>query len=576
VRVVQVGAPSTEDIQGFVKETFDVEADNRWLRCLSEESGVSQAYLLARARAIRKNSSSARKLEGRAHDVITSSLKLHIPTGGLQSCRRIPLPTISADMAMKTLQMFDDLPPLFQTLTKVLAVATRAVPLKTPNIIVWQVMNDLYGEIDSVHFATVIEEMKDMHLLKTEINQKVDKLSFESPVIARIALNVCTPQQIRIIADALLYRLESMKTCDFLVPMAMADMCHEIGRDIEMKQCWRLAYRHFVQQPDLSSFERAWWNEQLADAITSTGRNPKSVLGNDFHAPVLSEPMLPTSLVRLRAYEAEICFGPLAHTLSTISRNIVQEYGAHARADNDLKYTLGSDGISIRQLYETQMSSLEEFLDSNDFDVSKETLEEELELVKVLTTPSSSAEQVAENARRFLDELVEDYILPRKRRLRSCIACVTSGTPDAISLCSDSALVAAYEKTLVGKCWKDMLEDALMTMAVKNWKPRLTPECASLPVFSLQTICRLRDKFLKQTYGQRMNDEQFRVQKKYVFSDFQAFLISTAVIYNATDGPDKTRSQQCLRRENISLGFVSEEGTESEDDSEPRSTAALA
>ena len=576
VRIVKVEESTDDETKSFIREAFDLEPDDRWLRCHKEASGVSLAYLLERAKALRKMSSMPSNGEdgnARASDVITRGAGLHIPAGSLQHCQRLPLSHISADLAMKTLQLFDDLPPLFQTLIKVVAIATRQANFKLPNIVAWKVMNDLYGDIDSSRFAVVIGEMTDMHLLKISVDRSMDKISFETPIVADVALTVCTPNQIQIISEALLYRLEAMMNHDFKVPLVIADLLHATGaREAQKKKCWRRAYEGFLNANDYDpkyggKVERYWWLEHFNDVITLAGYEPSEVLGEDFSVPVFQEEIMPARMLKLKSYVPPISLGPLGHTLSTIGRALFHDYGAYVRSDYDAKEKNQIEISAASSRYLKEVAIMEAFLSKCGLEAAKHELAEERTLINWLASTSSSEDEVLLKAESFHAKLVKMHVHVRSERIRDFVSCLTE-IPDVVTHCHDKAIKAAYAKTHVNKCWKDRFEDSLMVMAVINWKPRIVPECQSLPVLSLQTICQIRGQFFSGKAAFKGNDGEMEdLAHGYIFADFQGFLIMTALLYNAMDTHGVGLTPHKLQRTPSDSGLTDLiEDTEREDD----------
>lgn len=521
-------------MRSLVREKFDLEPDYRWLRTHSEASGVSIAYFLERAKAIRAMSKENHDRKG--GDMVTNELTLtmknlkgNVLLAGVSE--------ISADMAMKTLQLFDDLPPLFQTLTKIIAIATKKAHFKIPSIVVWKVMNDLYGDLDSDRFGVVITEMKEMHLFKVVVDRNMDKIFFASPIVADVAMSTCTPSQIRFISEALLYRLDSMMMHEWKVPLVMADLYHDLRRNEDKKkECWKKAYKAFTRELKEASYvvelERAWWMEYFSDVITLAGYSPTKVLGKDFSAPKTSVERAPEIILELGAYVGPITLGPLGHTLSVLSRNLFQDYGASVREADEEKAEIRKAIAGSRRRYFREVNILERYLRDIGLEEDPDRLADERLLIHDLTSSSLTGDEVLAKAKRFFGELVRDYVFPRLERIRDCVTCV-SGIPDVVEECQDEALLLAYKKVVRGKCWKDKTEDALMALAVNNWKPRALPECTSLPVSHRQTICQIRDKFLKQKAVR--NGDEISGRQEYLFSDFKAFLIVTSLLYNAMD-----------------------------------------
>ena len=574
VKVVRVEESTEEELKSIVREKFDLEPDWRWLRCHKEASGVALKYLLERAHALRKLSSNPNCYGGEqnARDLVTSSMRLHIPSGSIQSCHELPLSHVSATLAMKTLQIYDDLPPLYQTLAKVLAIATRQPCFKIPSTVLWKVMNDLYGDIESSRFATVIQEMKDMHLLRVTIDCNMDKVSFETPIITKVVLTVCTPTQIRIITEALLYRLEAIMNHSFKVPLVIADLLHEIGtRESRMKKCWKRAYVSFLEVAERDADfggaeERQYWMEYFSDVITMAGFYPTDILGDEYKVQATTEEALPPRMLRLRSFVPPISLGPLAHTLSAMSRALCRDFGAHVSGDYDLKTQNQIDISAAATRYLREVEIVESFLGMSGLEATKDQLNEERTLVNYLASTSSSAEEVALKSESYQTKLVREHIRGRLGRIRDLASCLKD-VADVMTNCNDKAIKEAYEKSLSDKCWKDRFEDSLMAMAAMNWKPRNVPECECLPISSLQTVCNIRDQFFSGTAASSKEDnsEDGKVDDvlphRYVFADFQAFLIMTALIYNAMDtkGADLTLPKIRRRPSDSNLDDVLEE-----------------
>jgi hypothetical protein len=74
------------------------------------------------------------------------------------------------------------------------------------------------------------------------------------------------------------------------------------------------------------------------------------------------------------------------------------------------------------------------------------------------------------------------------------------------------------------------VQNALVTLAIMNWTPKLLPE--NLPLFHYQTVARIRDQVLH-----RLTDEETKQLKhQHTIDDFEAFLITTGVLNDKHEG----------------------------------------
>jgi hypothetical protein len=114
---------------------------------------------------------------------------------------------ISADVAMRFTQIYDDLPPFADSVEGCDNRDKRGF-FKLPLTLLWEVLNDLIAEGDADVFDIVIKEMKEMWLLKLSQEDNQTVVIFQCPAIGDIAMDVCTPVQVQSIARALIDRLQ--------------------------------------------------------------------------------------------------------------------------------------------------------------------------------------------------------------------------------------------------------------------------------------------------------------------------------------------------------------------------------
>lgn len=528
---MEVGESSQQELRAFVQDECDAEVDDRWLRCHQEASGSTLLYMLRRSKAIRDISDSSNS-NGLVREEITRDLKLHIPCGYVENCRQYPVVHCSAEITMKTTQIFDELPPLFQSMTKVLSIATRRGLFKVPTSVTRHVMDDLYGGLDDKQFETMTREMIEMYLLKSETSGGVETVGFRAPSLGHVALDVCTPHQIQTISSALVHQLGLVLTHNFKIPLMMALLSHDIGEgDEDVNHYWRAGYMMFRKESnDWSNGERNWWLERIADLVVSSGGDPSSILGKEFSTKHVEEALVPHQLKQLKSYVAPISFGPMGHTVSVISRSLFQDYGAHSRSDNETKENLRKAFASAHVRYLKEVKELEGFLAKENLAATESQQQSELELIDYLCSESTSAEDVCAKSDKFITDFMDGVVRPRLERLRLVVCMVGNGSesPSVFFESNNAPIEAAYSRLRECKCWKDSTELALMVLAVANWKPTRVPDCELLPAFYYQTIVRIRDSVLKEECARVTKESGLRHVSS--FEDFEAFLIVTALL----------------------------------------------
>jgi hypothetical protein len=110
-------------------------------------------------------------------------------------------------------------------------------------------------------------------------------------------------------------------------------------------------------------------------------------------------------------------------------------------------------------------------------------------------------------------------------RLYSLVAKLREeGIPEVV-MNAQPAIRRAYEALQVPKNRNDAAQDALMTLATLNWKPKPVPE--QLCLIYYQTVARLRNKVLKRLTPKQLVG--FRHQQSV--DDLEAFLVVTPLLY---------------------------------------------
>jgi len=140
-----------------------MEVEDRWLDAYAEASGLCAGYFIERAAAIRVLSGKLWSEGKRAYAETSEELVLHIPRGLIRINKQLPVSQVRAEISMRFSQVFDELPPLFQTASKVLTIATRTGFFCLPREVLWQVLNELI--LDGVErrvFHVLVNEMTEV------------------------------------------------------------------------------------------------------------------------------------------------------------------------------------------------------------------------------------------------------------------------------------------------------------------------------------------------------------------------------------------------------------------------------
>ena len=265
--------------------------------------------------------------------------------------------------------------------------------------------------------------MVEMYLIKIDYEDDEEVLSFRTPGLADIALDVCTPVQIRAIATALLERLEPIKPTNFRVPLLMADLHDELGQKEECKkQCWKMSYSAFLNESkNWSCREKNQWKELMQDELEAAGYDAAAILGDDFSVRCKYFHSVGTMLPLLKIYSAPVSLGPFGHTLSVICRNTFHELGAFHGASREKVNTLRAATKSAADRYLKEMVVIETFLTDKGIPALEEELQRERDLLAFITAPATDGDEVQTKAAKILNEFVPQVVEPRLQRLYTLI-----------------------------------------------------------------------------------------------------------------------------------------------------------
>jgi hypothetical protein len=495
-----------------------------------------------------RNLSAALWKEGKPALFETSEdLILHIPPGLLRKNKELKVTQIRAEIAMRFSQIYDEIPPLCQMVLKIVTIATRRGFYKLPYEILWEAMNDLIAQgVEKKVLDILIEEMVELCIIKIEdrdertvaldLNEGDDEekvLSIQSPALADIAMDVCTPIQVRSIATVLIERLQESKSDAFQVSLVIAGLHILLNQEEEaMKHLWLFSYQGFLRTSKGWSQRRInKWKEIIDDEIRDSGHSPQAILGDDFAVPVAPRRLISPCLAMLKLYSAPIALGPMGLSLAVICRNTFYEYGLfHWGSSEDVARLRGATN-SASGRYMMEMTVLENHLREMEVGSPWDEVEAEMQMISFLANPAESAAGVETKAVLILEEIIPRFVEHRLRRLYKLVAKLKGSkeTPAVFKCTEQKALRLAYEALQADKSRMDAAQDALMILATMNWKAKPVPEY--LPLVHQQTVANIRNATLK-----RLSDVEvamFRHQQNV--DDLEAFLIVTPLLQHASE-----------------------------------------
>lgn len=538
VPIVTVGEASKEDLLSLFREIGDVGLTDRALRTFAENSGYCAGYFVEQMAAARKLSSKEWS-KGRAGYIeLTQDYMIDIPHCSIQNTRHLTVMQVSAEATTRVAQIFDDLPPVFQTFCKILALlqdSTRKGYFKLPRNTMWEVLNDITAEkVDAELMQIILDELVDTYLLKIEQEKCEDVLSLQSVALADIAFDVCTPIQIDSIAEALIERLDPLISNSFKVPLVIAELHgHRFNPDGDArKRLWRKAYEAFqIECCDMKEHEVNLWKELIEEKIVGAGGcSVEEVLGADLTYPKGLLVPAGSDLKLLQIYRAPIALGPMGHSLSCIFRSTFQEMTAFHGADESTVAMLRRATESASKCYLAEMKVLEDFLEPLGLYVSEEQLKRERSMIKSIAMPAECADDVHVKAAMLLHEYVP-IVAERLKRICSMIHKVRrsdGSIPDVLHK-APRVFRRAYEALF----WEensnrfDAAQDSIIVLATYNYKPRPIPE--HLPIRYYQTVARIRNMVLSRS----TDSEIIFFGHEHSVNDLEAFLLLTPLFYQA-------------------------------------------
>jgi hypothetical protein len=531
IPILEVGQVTVAEIKAFPTEIMDFNVDDRWAQVFAETSGRCVGYFVARILAVRKMSSVLWR-QGKSGLIdVTECYSLHVPRRAGRKIKDIDVMQVDPEVAMRFSQVFDELPPRFQSLVKVLNLATRRFSYEVPRRIVWEVLNDLIEEgVELTSFLEMLTELETMYLIKTEGHDDDARIRLLCPALGDVVMELCTPFQIQSICTALVERMEPLLlTRHFKVPLVLATLHGRLESNRELqKELWRQSYNFLLETCKRECNGEGISNrkELIEEAIEEEGFDAYEVLGNDFTLSIIRLPTVPHKFSLLTTFATPIAFGQMAHSLNVVTRNICIQMRAFHNRPHELIVKLRQDTASSYCRYKKEVKLLEEYLEENDCGVPVEELMEEARLLDSITEPAVKKDDVAIRIEAMLDIYIPSYVDPRRKRLHELIRKLRiGGIPDIVMNAPDSIRLA-YLALQTPRDRNDAAQDALVVLATLNYKPIILEEY--LPIMFYQTVARLRDLVLR-----RLSPEDLAIHRhQNSVDDLEAFLVVTALFHS--------------------------------------------
>lgn len=536
IPIITVGEGTVDEL-GYMSDGISgVVPSERMLRAAAQASGHCVGYHAERMGAVRTISS---KMWNEGHIgflELNDKFEWTIPLHFRRDYITLPVTRICGEVAMKFSQVFDGLPPVFQTFCKVLSVSSRTNFFMISRIMMWHILNDLIAEgVENGVYNIVVDEMVHMNLLKVSIHNDEEVLSFQCPPLGHIAFDVCTPVQLKSIGSALIERLEPHLSDTFVIPFVLANLHDLIGDDYKVKEgLWIHGYKCFLEEcQDWDATLVRDWNETLYDEIRALGCTiPEVVMGkgSNLRCSFVKNSMS-DSMMLLKQYHSPIAFGPLGLTLNVITANVYFLCGEFHGYSVARVMQVHNDLISGCTRYLLEVEIVESFLSLHGFPAQIEMLENERSVINDIKFPASCIKDVNVKGSLLYDKFIPTHVVDRLDRIRMLVAKLRETVPQYGAEIQDKTLRLAYQamSSPGNKLNCDCAQDALMILATRNWKARSTPE--KLPLYYLQTLARIRNKVMKQLSAAELLF--WKHQQSSI--DLEAFLVITSLLYEASD-----------------------------------------
>jgi hypothetical protein len=544
VPVIEIKEATMEQFRELTRSVARVNFDDKLLYHSRAAAGACAGYFIERVAAINQMQPGRLRRGLKPLVVVRDDLVWCIPPGALREFRSLSVMKIGSEIAMRFAHLYDELPPIMQVVCKVLGAVSRTDFYWVPSRRVWEVLNDLIAEgVTDETMGILLKELTALYLIKVWSHDGVDYVKFQSPGIADIVMDVCTPEQIESIANLWLSRLEHDVYDNFRVHLVLAwlhvliDPCRKCKRRLAKAVFhWQQGYRAMLivskeEQWELSQLNR--WKELIATEINTGNHDEKEILGSDFS---LGSPpnVVSFNFLSVCMYRGPIGMGPLGNTLSVIAGQTVSELRCFDRESTNIN-KISAHMKSAMKRYKEEVEIIEGLLTQYNLPRQVSEVQSEMDLLAVIAKPASDKSQVFQKGSAF-SVLVQRYVEPRLERLRSLTEILNrQPMPSFVINCTCDAIRAAYQLMFVERTpltqasQVDCAQHALMILATRGWIPRATPE--PMQHLGRQSVARLRNVVVR-----RLSEDQLHLVKhKQSAVDLKAFLLTTALLFDAQD-----------------------------------------
>jgi hypothetical protein len=536
IPIVTVGEATKLELQTMTYEISGIRPSQRFMDAATLSCGNCAGYYAERSGGLR-NLSSKRWSEGKPGLVdLNNHFEWSIPFGSLREVLSLPVTRFNGEVAMKFSNVFDVLPPLFQTFCKVLTVSSRTTFFKLSRVLMWNVLNDLIAEgVENGVYNIIVNEMIEMNLLKVEFQNDEEVVSFQCPALGDIALEVCTPIQLKSIGGALIERLEPHIFDTFVIPFVLANLHDLVGDEYKLKEeLWIHGYKCFLEEcQDWDPILVADWKEKIIDEMLALGCTKLEVVigkdslcDNSYCSNSISDTMM-----LLKQYHSPIAFGSLGLAFGVITANVYFLSGEFHGFSVERILRVREDLMNGCARYIHEVNRVESFLSQHGFSARIEILQNERNMIDDIKLPVKNLQDLERKASFLYDEFIPTIVVDRIGRIHMLVEKLREMDPHYSLQIRDETMRLAYQAITSSstKLYGDRAQDALMIMATRNWKAKPIPE--SLPSYHLQTLSRIRNKVMKQLSDAELL--MWKHQQSYI--DLEAFLVITSFLHEAQD-----------------------------------------
>lgn len=328
---------------------------------------------------------------------------------------------------------------------------------------------------------------------------------------------------------ALLDRLQPLQDKDYRIPFIMACLHYRLDKTQALTvYLFKKGYKMLLgMRNEISEASMNWMKEALDEEIASCGYHTRAVLGEDFQYETLTEKNIESDLLLVKFYTAPLSFGPMAQTLTVITRNIFHEVKNFRNSTDDERVELLSSFASACGRYCNEVLIVETFLESFGLRVDNKDLDDELQKIMYISEPAQTFKELRAKAYGVLNDLVPKSFESRRKRLLTMVGRLrTSTTPPWPVTSAQPAVKQAYDALMATKSQNDGVHEALMKLAVNQWKPKKVPE--HLPFSHRQTLANIRNTILQRS----SNDAQLYFSRHQQGpDDLVAFFVIAPLLY---------------------------------------------